>query len=170
MKTLKAAGSIIPIKAALVAGAAALLMTAGCAAPQATSDTPSGSGSPSAAVSAAETAVTEAAAPVPYLDNPTFSLPSRGVVKAGEPLRVTGSGITPGVVITIYGAELVMSNAAKDQKDITERVTFVASADGNYSVDLLFPEGLAPGPIWINAEFGAPPADFVSDRIRAEIR
>lgn len=109
MQSLHIHASVSLIKKAAVT-AAALLLTAGCAAPQTASE----ANSPSATAAAAESTVAEPAAtelaqyPAVVEEDPygdMLVIPAGGVVKAGESMPVTGGTLPPGTTVTVYGAE-----------------------------------------------------------------
>ena len=74
-------------------------------------------------------------------------------VKAGTALHVSGGTYAPGTTITVYAAEPMAPptmNAsgnweqAGDEVYITEKMTAVADAQGNFDVDLMIPATVAP--------------------------
>lgn len=173
MQSANFPASILSIKKAAIT-AATLLLTAGCAAPQAVNE----AGPPSATATAAETAVAEPAATSPaqypavvgedpYGD--MLVIPARGAVKAGDSMPVTGGTLPPGTTVTVYGAEPMampsydaandMYHAVGDLVVITEKLTVVTDAEGKYAVELPIGATLAPQQLHIYAEASQPAAN-----------
>lgn len=167
--------------AALVAAAAAALLTVGCgAAPQALSDPASASTRASIAASgnATDTAAdTDSATMDPDQrddgGDPPYSsqlvVPNHRFVKAGELIPVTGGTYQPGTTITIYAGEPVpytydeandMYTPTGDVVVITDKLTVVTDSEGKFSVTLPLPANLVPQQrVDIYAEASAPAAN-----------
>lgn len=173
MQSLHIHASVSLIKKAALT-AAALLLTAGCAAPQTASE----ANSPSATAAAAESTVAEPAAtelaqyPAVVEEDPygdMLVIPAGGAVKAGESMPVTGGTLPPGTTVTVYGAEPMgmpsydaandMYHAVGDLVVITEKLTAVTDDKGHYTVDLPIGAHLVPQQLHVYAEASAPAAN-----------
>jgi hypothetical protein len=145
--------------AAIAAGAAALLLTAGCTAtPGAGATTDTASQSPAAAAATAPPADVgkgpESQLPAATEDDMYGSklyAPRR--VKAGSTLKVTGGTLDPGTKVAVFAARNAAEHTRSATEDmqayldrmmITEMFTAVADAEGRYSVDLPIPAGTEP--------------------------
>lgn len=148
----------------LAAGAAALLLTAGCAANPGTtaSQAPTAVGAPTTInATAAATASASSTAPT--------GTPAAGVqksykyaepivlgawsVKAGESLSVSGGTLTPGAAVKVYAAQQMtatynpatdMWGSAEGEVLISDTVTAMVDAQGHYDVQLVIRAGTPP--------------------------
>lgn len=170
MKNQKSITNVLK-KSLLVAGVASLLLTTGCAATsvkatEAPAATDPASASAPATASATEapivTVETDASAEysMPYdFESLVYADPMG--TKAGESMRVTGGTMKPGVVATVYVAQLMampsqdatgMYHQVGEQIKLTEPVSVTINEKGEYDIQIPIPAGIAPQQVDVIAE------------------